>query len=421
MQTDYNFTFAHRFMNHLYSIAFTHKNTPLNVLGKLHIAPDSIEERLAVTKQLAPVGGLMFLSTCNRSEFVVSSNEIIDANFIESFIRKIYPNFTEEEINQLVKSYQFNDDYNAVKHLMEVASSLDSMLIGEREIITQFRKAYEVCKDANLTDDVIRIAVQACIETAKEVYTDTRIAHKQVSVVALAFEQLKDSGLTENNRVVMIGAGQTNATMAKFLQKFGCTDVHIFNRSLDNVQQLSKDVNATAHSLQDLYTYTNGFDVLIYCTAAEESFVTPEVYSKLLHGETGRKIVVDLSIPNGISDATLAKNNIHYINIEALQAIANINIQFRLHELESCNAIIQNNIEKFSKTVATRRVEIAMQQVPEKIRHIKNTALNNVFAKDVEKLDENSKEILEKIFDYMEKRYIAEPMKIAKEILLQQI
>ena len=421
MQTEYNFTFAHRFMNHLYSIAFTHKNTPLNVLGKLHIAPDSIEERLAVTKQLATVGGLMFLSTCNRSEFVVSSNEIIDANFIESFLRKIYPNFTEEEINQLVKSYQFNDDYNAVKHLMEVASSLDSMLIGEREIITQFRKAYEVCKDANLTDDVIRIAVQACIETAKEVYTDTRIAHKQVSVVALAFEQLKDSGLTENNRIVMIGAGQTNATMAKFLQKFGCTDVHIFNRSLDNVKQLSKDVNATAHSLQELNTYTNGFDVLIYCTAAEESFVTPEVYSQLLNGETGRKVVVDLSIPNGISDATLAKNNIHYINIEALQAIANVNIQFRLHELESCNAIIQNNIEKFSKTVAARRVEIAMQQVPEKIRHIKNTALNNVFAKDVEKLDENSKEILEKIFDYMEKRYIAEPMKMAKEILLQQI
>ena len=104
-----------------------------------------------------------------------------------------------------------------------------------------------------------------------------------------------------------------------------------------------------------------------------------------------------------------------------MQAIANVNIQFRLHELESCNAIIKNNIEKFSKTVAARRVEIAMQQVPEKIRHIKNTALNNVFAKDVEKLDENSKEILEKIFDYMEKRYIAEPMKMAKEILLQQI
>jgi glutamyl-tRNA reductase len=131
--------------------------------------------------------------------------------------------------------------------------------------------------------------------------------------------------------------------------------------------------------------------------------------------------VVDLSIPKGISDDTLAAFSMHYISIEALQKIANENIQFRMHELESCSLIINNNIEKFTKTIAERKVELAMQKVPEKIRHIKHTAINNVFAKEYETLDENSKEILEKIFNYVEKRYIAEPMILAKEILLQKI
>lgn len=408
-------------MNHLYSIAFTHKNTSLNVLGKLHIAPDTFETRLTPALKLNKVDGLMFLSTCNRSEFVVSSKSHIDANCVEELLKVIYPNFSEKEIDTLVKSYQFTADYDAVKHLMEVSSSLDSMLIGEREIITQFRKAYENCFEANLTDDVIRLAVKACIETAKEVYTNTRIAHKQVSVVALAFEQLKDAGLTENSRVIMVGAGQTNATMAKFLQKFGCSNIHIFNRSVINVENLAKEVTATAHSLNDLQNFKLGFDVLIYCTAADEALINNELYNSLLSNERNRKIVVDLSIPNGISKETLLQNDINYINIEALQVIANENLQFRLHELESCNAIINSNIEKFSKTIAARKIEIAMQQVPEKIRNIKETAIHNVFAKDFEKLDQDSKEILEKIFNYVEKRYIAEPMKMAKEILLQQI
>ncbi len=408
-------------MNHIYSIAFTHKNTPLNTLGMLHIAPDAIKTRFSVTQEINGIDGLMFLSTCNRSEFLISSKMAVDANFVEILLKKIYPHFSPPQIENLVQCYQFNEDFDAVRHLMEVSSSLDSMLIGEREIITQFRKAYETCNEAGVTDDLIRLAVQACIETAKEIYTNTRIAHKQVSIVALAFEQLKDSGLLENNRIVMIGAGQTNATMAKFLQKFGCNNVHIFNRSIENVKNLAKEVNANAYSLDELVNYKSGFDVLIYCTAAEESYVTPEIYNSLLNGESNKKIVIDLSIPNGISEETLSKNKIHYINIGALQIIANKNIQFRMHELENCNLIINNSIEKFSKTIAARKIEVAMQKVPEKIRHIKHTAINNVFAKEFQTLDDNSKEVLEKIFNYMEKRYIAEPMIMAKEILLQKI
>jgi len=408
-------------MNHIYSIAFTHKNTPLSLLGKLHIAPDEIQNRLATAKNNLAIKGLMFLSTCNRAEFIISHtngfNEILIANFLQT----VYPFLAENDLQSILSNYHFFEGKDAVKHLMQVSSSLDSMLIGEREIITQFRKSYEVCNEAKLTDDVIRLVVSNCIETAKKIYTDTRIAHKQISIVALAFEQLKKSSLTENSNVLIIGAGQTNATMCKFLQKFGVKNIHIFNRNIENAQLLANDIGAKAYSLAQLENYTNGFDVLIYCTAAQESLITPQLYIQLLQSDKNKKVVVDLSIPNGVAAETLAQNNIEYISIEALQIIANKNIQHRMLELENCESIIIDALQKFEKTIAIRKVELAMTAIPEKVKMIKHNALNNVFAKEIEGLDENSKEVLSKIFDYVEKKYIAVPMKLAREILLQQI
>lgn len=408
-------------MEHLHCFAFTHKTTALNLLGKLHIEPDSIQSRLQQIKDLPSIEGVMFISTCNRTEFILSCTEELRYGFIFDLLNITYPELDYDTKIKLHENFLFLNGSDVVKHLMEVSSSLDSMLIGEREIITQIRKAYETCFEAGLTDDQIRLVVKACIETAKEVFTDTKIAHKQVSVVALAFEQLKKAGLQADHRIVMIGAGQTNATMAKFLQKFGCTNISIFNRSIENADVLAKDVKANAYLLSEITNYTKGFDALIYCTAADKAMVDNAMYASLLQGDTHQKVVVDLSVPNGIAQEVLESHHLHYINVEFLQAIANENMEFRKQELSHCYEIIESSLSKFRTTAATRKIELAMQEVPEKVRSIKQNAINNVFAKDIESLDDKSKEVLEKIFNYVEKRYIAEPMKLAKEILLQKI
>jgi glutamyl-tRNA reductase len=408
-------------MEHLFCFAFTHKTTALNLLGKLHIEPDSIQARLQQIKDLPTIEGLMFISTCNRTEFILSCSEELRYGFIFDLLNITYPELDYDTKIKLHENFLFLSGSDVVKHLMEVSSSLDSMLIGEREIITQIRKSYEICSDAGLSDDQIRLVVKACIETAKQVFTDTKIAHKQVSVVALAFEQLKKAGLHINHRIVMIGAGQTNATMAKFLQKFGCNNITIFNRTFENADILAKDVKAKALLLSEINQYSDGFDTLIYCTAAEKEMVNNQLYAQLLNGETDNKVVVDLSIPNGIAREVIESHDLHYINVEFLQSIANENMDFRKQELSHCYEIIDNSLSKFRTTAATRKIELAMQEVPEKVRSIKQNAMNNVFAKDIELLDDKSKEVLEKIFNYVEKRYIAEPMKLAKEILLQKI
>jgi glutamyl-tRNA reductase len=267
---------------------------------------------------------------------------------------------------------------------------------------------------------MIRLLVKHTIETAKDVYTKTSIANKPVSVVSLAYRKLKDLNVKLDARFLIIGAGQTNILMSKFLKKHGFTNFAIFNRTFSNAQKLATELNGKAFSLSELSQYKNGFDVILTCTAAAEHIITKEIYSSLLAGETSKKIVIDLSVPNDL-DPTLQHNfPICLVDVTTLQSIANENLQERKKELNACHEIICEKVEEFRKALKERKVELAMSEVPRKVKEIRETAINAVFAKEIDALDESSKDVLEKVLAYMEKKYISVPMKMAKDILIEK-
>jgi glutamyl-tRNA reductase len=140
----------------------------------------------------------------------------------------------------------------------------------------------------------------------------------------------------------------------------------------------------------------------------------------LLAGEKGKKIVIDLAVPNDFDVSICNSYPVHLIEIGSLQEIAKENMMRRSQELESCNKIIEKRLNDFNFVYKTRKVELAMKEVPQKVKEIREMAINTVFAKDIEQLDEQSKEVLEKVISYFEKKYISVPMKMAKEILLDE-
>jgi glutamyl-tRNA reductase len=270
-----------------------------------------------------------------------------------------------------------------------------------------------------LTGDLLRLVIKRAIETAKQVYTETQIAHKPVSIVSLAYRKLKDLNVKLDARFVIIGAGQTNQLMAKFLKKHGFSNFVVFNRTLQNAQHLAKELSGRAFPLKEIGNYQGGFDVILTCTASAEHIVDRKVYGTLLDGEKGKKIIIDLSIPNDIAPEVIQENHPHYIDITALQSMANENLKERHKELEACSSIIESNIAEFRNVVKERKVELAMREIPLKVKEIHSKAINTVFAKDIEKMDASSKEVLEKILSYVEKKYISVPMKMAKDILIE--
>ncbi|MES1224511.1 MAG: glutamyl-tRNA reductase, partial [Bacteroidota bacterium] len=211
-------------MNAFKIIAFTHKTADLKNIGELHIDDVAQQERLSHLKKSVKLKELLFLSTCNRVEFLFCSSEVVSEDFKSAFIHASYPSFIVEEVQALATACQVFEGEAALRHLLQVASSIDSLVVGEREIITQVRTAYDRSNAMKLTGDLIRLVIKRAIETAKQVYTETQIAHKPVSIVSLAYRKLKDLNVKLDARFVIIGAGQTNQLMAKFLRKHGFTN-----------------------------------------------------------------------------------------------------------------------------------------------------------------------------------------------------
>lgn len=408
-------------VNNFKIIAFTHKTIGIDAIGKLHLQDDLLHTCLAKAKQKFQIDELMYLSTCNRVEFLIITANNIDKKFLSEFLSTIYPDRSSSEIQNSVTNATLILSDQALGHLFNVASSIDSLVVGEREIITQVRNAYEKCNELGLTGDMLRLIVKRAIETAKQVYTETNVARNPVSVVSLAYRKLKELNVKLDARFLIIGSGITNTTMAKYLKKHGFKNFTVFNRTLVNAQKLASELSASAFSLTELKSFNQGFDVIVTCTGASHSIIDKATYKTLTGNDTSRKIIVDLAVPNDVDTEVLNSFDINLIAVNNLQEIATKNLAEREKELDKCRQLVANSIAGFRQVVKTRMIELAMSEVPKKVKEIHHTALSQVFAKDLENMDAQSKEVLEKILSYVEKKYISMPMKLAKEILSEKI
>ncbi len=406
-------------MKQLKVIAFTHKQIDLKQLGCLVLNDETLDHKLKVVKEKYNIAELFYLATCNRVEFVFTAEHTVDKKFVKCFLNSLHDNcITQEQIDHLVADCCIFESEEALNYLMRVASSLESLVVGEKEILAQVRKAYEACREKNLTGDYLRMIMNQVVKTAKQVYTYTNIAKNPISVVSLAYRKLRDLKINPNSRILIIGAGETNQNIAQYLKKHKYTNFSVFNRTLSKAQTLANQLGGKAYDLESLKNLKTGFDVIITCTGATQPVLTADIYTNLLNGETDLKVVVDLAIPNDTAPEILLHNKVNFIEITDLKDIAEKNLQERYQELINGESIIEKNLKEFRPVLKQRRVELAMQEVPQKIKEIKNRALNNVFVDDISLLDENSKLILEKVMAYVEKKYISIPMVMAKDILV---
>jgi glutamyl-tRNA reductase len=407
-------------LEYLKIIAFTHKHIDLQSLGKLVICEQTLDDRLRNIQTVLGVKEIFYVGTCNRVEFVFTSSNSIDKDFIRHFLTVLDMGLPEKYMDDFVDKVSVYEQAEAFNHLLRTSCSLESLVVGEKEILAQIRKAYEACRVAGFTGDYMRMIMNRVVKTAKEVYTHTNISKNPVSIVSLAYRKLRDLKMCSSEaRLLIIGAGETNKLIAQYLKKHKYSNFSVFNRTLENAISLAKDLNGTAYPLSELENYDKGFDVIITCTGATEPIITEEIYKKLLNGDTGKKVIVDLAVPNDTAPEVVENFSVHFIEVESLKEIARKNIQERYDELVNAEHIIEENIKDFELVLRQREIEIAMSRVPQKIKEIKQTAINGVFADEISGLDENSRLVLERVMNYMEKKYISVPMVMAKEILVK--
>ncbi len=407
-------------MNKFKLITITHKTANINHIGQYIPTVGQDKEALARLLQQVKIAmnidELLYLATCNRLTFLLVTEKKVDDFFVSQLFSLLHPKIPEVCLGGLLNVVACYQGMASIHHLFSIAASLDSLVVGEREITRQLREAYDYCKKHKLTQDHIRLAMKMAIPTAKEVYTHTKIGENSVSVVALAMKSLLKKQLPENTRFLIVGAGTTNSTALKILKKYGFHRFSIFNRTLSNAEALVEKVGGCAYSLEELKVFQGGFDVLISCTGSTEAMIQPDLYEFLLAGERMPKTVIDLAVPNDIHPQIIEQFPVDYIEVEKLRFLAAQNLELRKQELEKAEVIVSKRAEEFTVTLQNRRIEKAMASVVSpRIKAIRERAMDAVFQKQIDKMDAESRATLEEVVNYLEKKYMSIPILAAKE------
>ena len=405
-------------LNSLHIIAFTHRDFNFDEIGHFHLEDSSRINSLNKLKSDLNVDELMYLSTCNRVEFIVNSNLKIDSKFLEILTGNF---ISSKKIKYFVNKTAVFSGKKAVHHLFSVASSIDSLVVGEREIITQVRKAFEECKDHKLCGDFIRVLVQMTISTAKKVYTESEIATRPVSIVSLAFLELKKYISKKPKKIVVIGAGKTITSMLKFINKNINHQFIIFNRSTEKAENLVNQLNLNAQifPLSEMGNKKLDYDFIITCTGSKEIILNTDKFQKI-NPENKKNIIVDLAVPNDCDNKIESLYNVKLINVDQLKVRAEENLKERSEEIKRCLEIIDKQIIQYYLAEKERTLERALSAVPQSIKGIRKKAFKEVFVKELGTLDPQAINIVNSLVDYMEKKYISVPMKMAKDILLKE-
>jgi glutamyl-tRNA reductase len=402
-------------------LTVTHKTATLKKVGDYVVnlpEGEQLQDFLQQFKAKFGLEELLYVPTCNRVIFLFTGEKVkVNSFFIKEFFQHINPNLTLSRIHDEV-AYYFGE--YAINHIYSVAASIDSLVIGERQILKQLRESYEDCIKWQLAGDNIKLLMRYTVTVAKRVYAQTRIGEKPVSVVSLAIKKLLEAQVSKKSRILLIGAGQTNLLVSKFLTKYDYKNVIVFNRTVERAQKLAQKFTGEYAGLEELSSYQKGFDILIVCTGSTQPIITKALYSTLIGEDTSKKVIIDLANPNNTTLDVVDGFNVNYIDIDSLQALAEKNMEFRQREVNKAQEIIQEEIADYTHHFKQRQIEKAMREIPVQIKQVKSHAINQVFRKEIETLDESTKELMERMLTYMEKKCISIPMTIAKDVMLNQ-
>jgi len=394
-------------MSNIHILTVSHKELPLEKVADfaiVHHHEAELRDNLEALKAANNLEELFYLSTCNRVLYLFVTGEPVGRSLMKSLFKDA----------DLTPVRYFNGD-DAAFYLFQVASSIHSMVLGEREIITQLRTAFEQQRQWRIPGDNVRMVIQQTIRAAKKVYAQTKIGEKPVSVVSIALKRLLEFEINNQSPLILVGAGATNQLVIRHLTKKGFKNISIYNRTEEKAKQLSDGLNGQTGSLEDLESHAEDFGCLIACTASPQPVVTRKLAEKLANGNIDKKIWIDLGLPSDIDPEIHQQYKNQVINLKALQDTAKANLSIRAKEIKKADLLLEESLDELKKMMHQRRIERAFRSIPSEIKDIKEKAIQEVFKKELSTLDAPTKDVISRMMNYMEKKCISVPMKVAKE------
>lgn len=332
----------------IFVVGLNHKTAYVDVREKLAFNGQKLEEGLMRLKTLPEVKEAVILSTCNRVEMYTNVKDTAKAyESIKDFISE----FHGLDRGSLEKSLYAYENLMAVKHVFRVASSLDSMVVGEPQILGQIKDAFEFALRKKTTGILLNKLMKKAISVAKRIRTETKIAENAVSISFAAVELAKKIFTDLSTKSVMLlGAGEMAELAAKHLMSSGVKEVLVANRTYETGCSLAKEFNGRAVKFENFVHEIVNTDIVICSTGASKYVLLKEQMHHVMKERKHKPVfIIDISVPRNIDPEINNIDNVYLYDVDDLQGVVDSNVQGRQKEAEKAEAIIADEIETFQK------------------------------------------------------------------------
>lgn len=343
-------------------IGINHKTASLDIRESLGFSVSEYKDALEKLKELYPFDECVVLSTCNRVEIYFGNldNDFHSQDFI-NFL-SAYHNKDTGSISPYVYTYK---DEEALDHLFKVASGLDSLVVGENQILGQIKKSYQTALELGTTGKVLNLAFQKGFKVAKQVRAMTKIGEGNVSISSVSCQLAEEvlEGL-EGKKVMLIGAGKIGAMALASLRDRGAETFLVSSRRYDKAKMLAEEFSGNAVHFEEIEDLMPQADILISSTSAPRCVIHADMIDRVMVKRANKPIfMIDLAVPRDIEPEIGEKENVFLYNIDSLKRISSENIKQRQDEISKCNEIITQEVKKFiNRESSIRSVDIVLEE-----------------------------------------------------------
>jgi glutamyl-tRNA reductase len=348
-------------------IGVNHKTAPIEVRERIAISRDDLPETTRALAAMPGVAECMIVSTCNRVEILAAVES--DAAGLAGFLHR---HFGLDPALLAPHLYEHRDQ-EAVRHLFRVAASLDSMVVGEPQILGQVKEAFAVARAAGTVGGQLEHLLQSTFAAAKRVRTETEIGSNSVSIASVAVELArKIFGSLQGRTVFLVGAGKMSELAARHLVQQGAGAILVTNRTLERARRMAESFAGQVIPFEQLYEAASQADIVISSTGAPHPIFRREHGQAFMHRRRNRPMFfIDIAVPRDVDPAMGKLEGIFVYDIDDLQAVAAAHMVERSREATDAEALIAAEVERFQQRLLTVNVApaiVALQQQAEEIR-----------------------------------------------------
>jgi len=404
---------------YLIVVGLNHKTAPVEVREKLSFSEEMIPRHLEKITSNNIIRGSVVLSTCNRTEVYAA---VLDVDKGLTKIREHLAKCCYLETTGVMNYLYTYTLYDVITHLFRVTSGLDSMVLGETQILGQVKTAYQMACEHGSTNRVLNTLFQQAITVGKKVRTNTDIDRNAVSISYSAVELAKQLfGGLDGRSILVVGAGKMSELTAKHLVSNGVSDVLVANRSFDKAVALAEVFRGRAISFDKLFDHMSGVDIVISATAAVHCVIEKQDMVKVMSRRNGKKIfLIDIAVPRDINPQVSEVEGVSLYDIDDLQHVIDQNLEHRKKEAVKAEKIIEDEINEFWKWLSTQFVTPTIAALKKRAEEIRQKEMTRAFNR-LGNITEREKKVISSMANSIVNQLLHDPvMQLKKYALTQQ-